>query len=312
MQLETYITDLLYRYECVVVPDFGAFLTQVVSAKINNETQTFYPPSKVVSFNEQLKNNDGLLASYIADVEKIPYESAVKKIAKRTKNLKSYLAQGETIVFKHIGEIVLTNEGKISFEPSNSLNYLTDAFGLSQFVLPSVTREAYKEEVEALEEAAPLTITSEKRRSHPYLKYAAIALIALTLGGFAASKYYVGQIEQHNQMAQEEANKQIDSKIQEATFIIDNPLPSVTLNVTKQSGNFHVVAGAFRVEANCNKKLKELRKLGYNARKIGVNKYGLHQVVYSSYDTRSEAQKALYAIRRNNNRDAWLLVQKLK
>jgi hypothetical protein len=295
-----------------VVPDFGAFLTQAVSAKINSETNTFYPPSKVVSFNEQLKNNDGLLASYIADVEKIPYESAVKKITKRTKNLKSYLAQGETIVFKNIGEIVLTNEGKISFEPSNSLNYLTDAFGLSQLVSASVTREVYKEEVEALEEAIPLTITPEKRKNRPYLRYAAIALIALTLGGFAASKYYVGQIEQHNQMAQEEANKQIDSKIQEATFIIDNPLPSVTLNVTKQSGNFHVVAGAFRVEANCDKKLKELRKLGYNARKIGINKYGLHQVVYSSYDTRSEAQKALYSIRRNNNPDAWLLVKKLK
>jgi hypothetical protein len=295
-----------------VVPDFGAFLTQAVSAKINTETNTFYPPSKVVSFNEQLKNNDGLLASYIADVEKIPYESAVKKIAKRTKNLKSYLAQGETIVFKNIGEIVLTNEGKISFEPSHSLNYLTDAFGLSQLVSASVTREVYKEEVEALEEAIPLTITPEKRKNRPYLRYAAIALIALTLGGFAASKYYVGQIEQHNQMAQEEANKQIDSKIQEATFIIDNPLPSVTLNVTKQSGNFHVVAGAFRVEANCDKKLKELRKLGYNARKIGINKYGLHQVVYSSYDTRSEAQKALYSIRGNNNPDAWLLVKKLK
>jgi len=113
-------------------------------------------------------------------------------------------------------------------------------------------------------------------------------------------------------MAQEEANKEIDSKIQEATFIIDNPLPSITLNVTKQSGNFHVVAGAFRVEENCDKKLKELRELGYNARKIGANKYGLHQVVYSSYESRSEAQKELYSIRRNHNRDAWLLVQKLK
>jgi hypothetical protein len=312
MQLETYISDLLYRYECVVIPDFGAFLTQAVSAKIDQETNTFYPPNKVVSFNEQLKKNDGLLANYMADVEKIPYESAVKKIDKRARELKSYLAQGETIVLKNIGEIALNSEGNINFEPSHSLNYLTEAFGLSQFVSPSVAREVYKEEVEALEEAVPLTITPEKRKSRPYLKYAAVALIALTLGGFVASNYYVGQIEQHNQMAQEEANKEIDSKIQEATFIIDNPLPSITLKVTKQSGNFHVVAGAFRVEENCDKKLEELRDLGYNARKIGTNKYGLHQVVYSSYETRTEAQQALYTIRRNHNPDAWLLVQKLK
>jgi nucleoid DNA-binding protein len=318
MQLETYISDLLYRYECVIIPNFGAFLTQFVSAKINDETNTFYPPSKVVSFNEQLKKNDGLLVSYIADVEKISYESAIEKVEKVTRELKSNLAQGETILLKNIGKIVLTNEGKISFEPSNSSNYLTQAFGLYQFVSPSVTREVYKKDVEAIEEVIPLAFTPEKRIStgsitqRPYLKYAAIALIALTVGGFAASKYYVGQIEQHNQIAQEEANKEIDSKIQEATFIINNPLPSITLNVTKQSGNFHIVAGAFRVEENCDKKLSELRDLGYNARKIGANKYGLHQVVYSSYDSRSEAQKALYSIRRNHNRDAWLLVQKLK
>ena len=34
MVLEHYISDLLYRYNCVVVPGFGAFLTQKNSAKI--------------------------------------------------------------------------------------------------------------------------------------------------------------------------------------------------------------------------------------------------------------------------------------
>ena len=85
MRLETYISDLLYRYECVTIPKFGAFLTEPVSAKVNDATNTFYPPKKMISFNEHLQNNDGLLATYIADIEKVPYETAVKKIAKRTK-----------------------------------------------------------------------------------------------------------------------------------------------------------------------------------------------------------------------------------
>ena len=29
MQLQTYISDLLYRYECVTVPEFGSFLTRI-------------------------------------------------------------------------------------------------------------------------------------------------------------------------------------------------------------------------------------------------------------------------------------------
>ena len=311
MQLEAYISDLLYRYECVIVPSFGAFLTQTVSARINESTNSFYPPKKVLSFNEQLKQNDGLLANYIAEIEKIPYEDAVKKISKKTKSLKSNLLQGETLSFNNIGDVSLNKEGKLTFEPSSHLNYLTEAFGLTQFVSPNIAREVHKKEVETIESVIPLTITSEKRKARPYLKYAAVAVIALILGGFMASNYYVGQIEQHNQLAQEEANIQLDNKIQEATFIIDNPLPAITLNVAKQSGNYHIVAGAFRIEENSTKKLEQLHTLGYNARKIGKNKYGLHQVVYSSFENRSEAQRALYKIRRENNKDAWLLFQKL-
>ena len=46
MELETYISDLLYRYECVTIPEFGAFLTQRASATIDDATNTFYPPKK--------------------------------------------------------------------------------------------------------------------------------------------------------------------------------------------------------------------------------------------------------------------------
>ena len=310
MQLETYISDLLYRYECVTIPEFGAFLTQRVSAAINDETNTFHAPKKVVSFNEQIQQNDGLLAHYIADVEKIPFEIANKKIAKRVKLLKSFLTQGETLTFINIGEIVFNKEGKILFEPTFHLNYLTDSFGLSQFETPAVTREVYKEEVEAIEKVVPITITSEKRKTKPYLKYAAVALIALTLGGFGASKYYVDQIEAHNQLAQRKAAQELDVKIQQATFNL-NPLPAITLNVTKQTGNYHIVAGAFRVEENCDKKVKQLKADGFSARKIGANKYGLHQVVYSSYEGRLDALKALRSIKKTHNRDAWLLVKKL-
>jgi len=310
MQLETYISDLLYRYECVTIPEFGAFLTQHVSAIIDDDKNAFHAPKKMVSFNEQIQQNDGLLAHYIADVEKIPFEVANKKITKRVKLLKTYLTEGETLTFKNIGEIVFNNEGKILFEPIYHLNYLTDSFGLSQFVAPTVNREIYKETAEAIEKVIPIAVTPEKRKSTSYLKYAAVALIALTLGGFGASKFYINQIETHNQLAQEEATQQLDTKIQQATFSL-NPLPTITLNVTKQTGNYHIVAGAFRVEENCDKKIKQLKADGFSARKIGANKYGLHQVVYSSFEGRLDALKALRNIKKTHNSDAWLLVKKL-
>ena len=47
MNLDKYIEDLLYRYECVVIPNFGAFITSVNSAK-PNEDGVFMPPSKSI------------------------------------------------------------------------------------------------------------------------------------------------------------------------------------------------------------------------------------------------------------------------
>lgn len=311
MQLQNYISDLLYRYECVTVPNFGAFLTQRVSAEVHESTNAFYPPKKNLSFNEQIKSNDGLLARYIADVEHITFEAATEKISKRVLTLQADLKAGETLLFKNIGSLKLNSDSKVEFSPSYHLNYLTDAFGLSQFVSPAVSREVYKEEVEAIEKIIPIAVTPEKREARPYLKYAAIALIALTVGALGASKYYFDGISKHNQVAQQEANTQLDSKIQEATFVISNPLPTVTLNVSKQTGNYHVIAGAFKVEANSDKKVEQLQAKGYKARTIGTNKFGLHQVAYSSYNTVNEAYRALNKVRKSGNKDAWLLVKTL-
>ncbi len=317
MHIETYISDLLYRYDCVTIPEFGAFLTKRVSAKIDESNHTFFPPRKVISFNEQLQHNDGLLASYIADAEKIPYEVAVQKISKQVKSIKTFLTEGETLSFSTIGDLVLNSDGKVVFEPSHNSNYLTDAFGLTEFKSSNVNREVYRQQVESLEDVIPISITPERRASaasssRPYLKYAAVALIALTIGGFAASSFYNNQVETHNQLAQEAANVQLDAKVQEATFVIENPLPAATLNVEKQQGKFHIIAGAFRIEENSDKKVEQLQELGFKARKIGVNKYGLHEVVYSSYENSNEALVALRDIRQNYNKEAWLLVRELE
>ena len=312
MQLENYISDLLYRYDCVTIPEFGAFLTNRVSAKVHESTSTFYPPKKVLSFNEQLKNNDGLLANYIAEVEKIPYAVATTKISKRVKAIKSFLVEGETIAFNNIGELQLNADKNIEFTPSHQINYLTDAFGLSHFTSKDVFRETHKETVETVEAAAPIALTPEKRTSTNWLKYAATAVVLLGLCGFGAKYYFEGTVESHNQLAQEQANKELEARVQEATFVISNPLPAATLAIEKQSGKYHIVAGAFRVEANSDKKVEQLRAKGYNARNIGVNRYGLHQVVYGSFETRSKATSQLYKIRREHNRDAWLLIKTLK
>jgi nucleoid DNA-binding protein len=311
MRLTTYISDLLYRYECVIIPGFGAFLTQYQSARIDETTHTFYPPGKTVSFNRQLQTNDGLFANYVASVENCSYETALQQIRNFTGKISLQLSEREVVSIKNIGDFYLNDENSVQFIPSDKENFNTVSFGLSSFSSPRISREVYKETVEALEEKTPLFFTPEKRESKPYLKYAAIALIALTVSGLGGLKLYERQVQKYNFVEKQKANTLLDNQIQEATFIIENPLPVLNLTLPKQIGKYHIVAGAFRVEENAVNTLHRLLEKGYAAKSIGVNKYGLHMVVYNSFEDRLEARKQLFEIQRSENKDAWLLVKDL-
>jgi len=309
MKISNYIQDLLYRYECVVLPGFGAFLTQKQSAYIDKDSNEFYPPNKVISFNRQLMKNDGLLANYITELEDVKYSTANNMIQEFVFDLENSLQNEAKAELANIGKFYLDAEDKLQFEPFEKFNFLTQSFGLDSYKTTPVNREVYKKQAEEIEEKAPLLFTPERRKSG-LLKYAAIGLIALGITSFAGLNIYSSQVSKHNIAEQQEAENQLQQQIQQATFIIDNPLPAVTFEVEKQSGNYHIVAGAFRVEENAQSKVAELKENGFKARYIGENKYGLHQVVYSSHQTRREAINKLYEVKRTNEA-AWLLVQEL-
>jgi len=309
MNISSYIQDLLYRYECVVLPGFGAFLSQKQSAYIDDQSNEFFPPNKLISFNRQLIKNDGLLANYIAEVESVKYSVANNMIQEFVYDLENSLQNEAKAELANIGKLYLDSEDRLQFEPFTEINFLTQSFGLDSYKTIPVQREVYKKQVEEIEEKAPLLFTPERRKSS-ILKYAAIGLIALGVSSFAGLNIYSSQVSKHNIAEQQEAESQLQEQIQQATFIIDNPLPAVTFEVEKQSGNYHIIAGAFRVEENAQKKVDELREDGHKARLIGANKYGLHQVVYSSHQGRREAINKLYEVKRTNEA-AWLLVQEL-
>lgn len=308
MNLEHYISDLLYRYECVIVPNFGGFVTNETSAKVNHFTHSFYPPSKQISFNSHLKHNDGLLANYIASVENCSFNVAVSKIQSVVNKWKSTLLV-EAIEISKIGNITLSKEGKLLFEPTVSENYLTSSFGLNSFSSPAVKRLEYKEKVRQLESVAPILPIEEKRRKTPVLlKYAATAAIIFTLGSFGWNTYNNNQYQQQL-LAEQTQQNDVEQKIQQATFVIENPLPTITLNVEKKVKNYHVIAGAFRDPLNADKKVNQLLSQGYDAQILGVNKWNLTTVSYASYGDRLEALKGLRTIKKTVSSDAWLLVK---
>ena len=312
MKIEQYISQLLFRYQCVTVPGFGAFLTEFQSAQLDENSHSFYPPKKMVSFNPFIKNNDGLLANHLAQAEKISYEIAVNSIQNEVSHWKTKILEFGNISLKNIGDFSLNSENNIVFVPIDQINYLTASFGLSSFVSPAVKREVYKEEVEQLEEKAPVIFTPEKRRNYSVLKYAAVFLLSAGITGTVGYKYYENKIAQETLIVETNVQKKVNQKIQEATFYISNPLPAVTLTVPEEKLPYSVVAGAFRIESNAEEQYQRLLELGFKkAKRLAPNKHGLFPVVYGSYSTYSEAHDAMKNIQKLDNKDAWLLVDEL-
>lgn len=313
MQIEKHISDLLYRYQCVTVPGFGAFLTETVSAHVTGNASSFFPPKKVVSFNANVKNNDGLLANHVALQEKMSYELAVIKIGDVVNEWTYLLQKRNRVVLKNIGEISVNNEMNWVFEPANTVNYLTDSFGLTPFVSPEITREVLKQEVEALEEKAPIIFTPERKRDYSYLKYAAIFVVMLGAGGFGYKTYYDQQIETKTLAVQKNVQEKVQQQIQEATFVISAPVEAVELSVAspvEEKMPYHLVAGAYRSKVNANKAISELKAAGFeNAKMLPMNKHNLYPVVYASFKNLNEAQTERKNIQKTHNAEAWLMIE---
>ncbi|MDT7832585.1 SPOR domain-containing protein [Flavobacteriaceae bacterium S356] len=300
MTVANYIHDLLYRHDCVIVPNFGGFITNTIGAKIHEATHTFYPPTKQVSFNTHLKHNDGLLVNYIAKVENVSFDIASKKVATTVLNWRKDI-QSSGVVLDSIGQLILDDNGQYLFEPSQDVNYLSNAFGLAPYT--NVPVERYQQKV------VPMVAASSKSKISALVKYAATAAIVLTLGTVGWNGYQ-NNLEQ-KEIAKEQ--KELENKIQNATFVISNPLPTINLNVTKEVAKpYHVIAGSFQFIENAEKKVNQLKAKGFNAAILGKNKWGLTQVAFESFTDRSEAFKNLAAIRKSDSKDAWILIKRFQ
>jgi nucleoid DNA-binding protein len=311
MKIQENIAQLLYRYQCVIVPGFGAFLTEIQSAQLEKSSHSFFPPKKIIAFNSYLKNNDGLLANHIAQTEKTSYEYAVSAIQYEVFNWKKTLQETGTLSIKNIGDFCLNSERNLIFTPYDQTNYLSSSFGLSPFVSPLVKREIFEQELETLEETGVISIVPEHKNRYTFLKYAAAFVLGLGLLGTVGYPIYQNEIETQKIIVETAVQRQVQNKIQEATFFIESPIPAVTLTVKEGKLPYHIMAGAFRDEKNAQRVFEDLSEKGYKAKRIERNKHGLYPVLYGSFTTYAEAEKLKNEIRAKENPQAWILIESL-
>lgn len=317
------ISQLLYRYDCVIIPGFGGFVTQFKSAAIDRQAHSIYPPSKEVSFNSMLVKNDGVLVNFVAEDQDLSYNSAQNLIDTQVEDWKKQLRFQDLYLAK-IGRFHLGLEQQILFEPENSTNFLTDSFGLSAVIAKEIEAQVKKPLIQRVPKAKTKVVSSRTN----YLKYAAVFAIGLSVIGLVGAEQIYSKYRQARteQVRVEDQYKQ--ERIETATFAIDRNLPTILVPVKKLSSSdkaekielveeveitktYFVIAGAFRDQNNAKKKVSQLLKSGFeDASELGANKWNLYQVSFGGFQDRLEAEKLLKQVRLSGAPDAWVLEQK--
>ena len=292
------IYDLLYNNDCVIVPEFGAFVLKNHSAYIKDDK--FYPPRKIISFNAMLDENDGLLVKYLSTSRNISYKKALNIINDETQSLKNKLSVDKKIKIDPLGYIELSSESNLVFYPNELINFDSNSFGLTSFSKQPLLKSVKKD-------IPPKTESTTAQ----VLRYAAIfiALIGFSyFGYFNYSNYLDNERIKNIAVAQD----QILQNVQAATFNIGD-LPSINLKVTAPIENinktyFSVIAGSFRSKVNAEKHLNHLINKGFKASYTAINPRGLFRVAYARLDSRKKAYSLIAEIKENGE-DAWLLIE---
>lgn len=160
MGLDKQISTLLLHYDCVIIPEFGGFITNYKPAHLDQRLHIFHPPSKEVSFNQNLKRNDGLLANYLSDIHSCSFEEANAIIRAEVEAYFTLLNNGERVVFEKVGILYRDRDENLRFQPAHEQNFLKDAFGLEKlFAAPLASAASTEaEDTRQPEEANPTPV----------------------------------------------------------------------------------------------------------------------------------------------------------
>lgn len=336
MNLEKHISNLLYLYDCIIIPDFGGLLTQKTSAQFNSKTCEFLPPTKKLRFNSSLKNNDGLLINYISQVENNSFSEVSNLVQNSIKKWKAVLVAGKKLTLKNIGVFHLNKEGSLVFEPLKEINYAKDSFGLIPIKAPYILREEkvhtktsffpVKKALMAVAGVLLLAFVGTLGYTQKdQVKYQMATLFDLTSSVEDVAHYsfisHDPALYPQPHVMEPITNKELESvkikdvqkkvvkqpaikKKKKETKVIKKPV------VAKKSvGKYQLIGGAFKNKINAHKRLKELKAKGYhNAQILGVLS-GMTIVSYNTYHSQQEAQKEVNRLK-NQGKQVWLRTKK--
>lgn len=311
MQIELILKDLLLTNDCVIVPNFGGFVSNYKAATVKNSPfANFSPPSKHIVFNDNLKVDDGLLTNTISKEYLLQFADAKKEVENFVAATIEILDKGRSYTMEGVGTFMKTSENNIIFESELNENLLSDSFGLGDFEFAVLKNpELIRKENKKYKDLDPVRRLALK-------KYARAALIASPI--ILALLF----VPKHIDTLQLSSLHFFNASPAVETIKYEMPTPTVTQDVNpiaskldevvqkqvalkyiepvKSTSNnqYFIIAGSFTSTENAERLITTLREQNVEAEILTSD--GYNRVYIDGFDQKENAEARLNTLRSQN------------
>ena len=332
IELQRHIEILLLSNDCVIVPEFGGFITHAEPARYDATDKLFLPPLRTLGFNPQLRMNDSVLVQSYVEAYDLSYPEALRRIEKEVDELKHRLEEEGHYILEDLGELSVNQEGNYEFAPCESGILSPDFYGLSSYQFRRLKDEAIEEKAVLPQKAVakeitlPQAITEEPQ----LLDFAddddddsAISIKmswirnAVAIAAAVAAFFFIATPVTNSDLGTE-AMTQLQNSILYKLIPQDTTLPAIAEPVvpetnhaetvdTKESSSqesvnhkasesptvtYCIIVASQVKEANAELYVEKLKKEGYTDAYVYINN-NVVRVVSCEFDTEAEAYRVV-------------------
>jgi hypothetical protein len=279
MDISKHISSLLKFNECVIIPDFGSFISNYVPSQFDPGRNVYLPPTKEIVFNSKITKNDGLLINHLVETESITYTQAYQAISNWVSNSFELLNDGEKLEMQGVGFLEFDRNGSFIFS-SSFCNILAEVYGLEPINFPRLVRPVY---VSSYNQRPAIRAISTRKN---VIRIAAgIALVvSLSLFPLKIKKDFNFNMSNLNPFSSLTSS----TPEQPAEVVSIEPIVEKQEEALPVKNNFVLVGGSFEILENAQTYRDELVKDGNSAEIIEMNN-NRYRVIINSYNSREEA-----------------------
>ncbi len=139
IDIPAHIEKQLFLRDSLIIPGLGGFTATRTSATADYAGGMVTPPSKTLTFSENLTTDDGVLIQDIAQTHGISTEEARKVVSEFTEKTQQLLQQREIVTLPGIGRLYKNYVQKIQFLP-DAANFNAESYGMPPLQFSPIAR----------------------------------------------------------------------------------------------------------------------------------------------------------------------------